>query len=82
MRKFIFVFLFQGCQLQRFKQKFATEWYLTVINMKLKLIMTLVKYKETRLLSIITDLLFVKTRLQNRQSDRLVSSDDNVKTLS
>ena len=82
MRKFIFVFLFQGCQLQRFKQKFATEWYLTVINMNLKLIMTLVKYKETRLLSIITDLLFVKTRLQNRQSDRLVSSDDNVKTLS
>ena len=82
MRKFIFVFLFQGCQLQRFKQKFATEWYLTVINMNLKLIMTLVKYKETRLLSIITGLLFVKTRLQNRQSDRLVSSDDNVKTLS
>ena len=82
MRKFIFVFLFQGCQLQRFKQKFATEWYLTVINMNLKLIMTLVKYKETRLLSIITDLLFMKTRLQNRQSDRLVASDDNVKTLS
>ena len=82
MQKFIFVFLFQGCQLQRFKQKFANEWYLTVINMNLKLIMTLVKYKETRLLSIITDLLFVKTRLQNRQSDRLVSSDDNVKTLS
>ena len=82
MRKFIFVFLFQGCQLQRFKQKFATEWYLTVINKNLKLIMTLVKYKETRLLSIISDLLFVKTRLQNRQSDRLVSSDDNVKTLS
>ena len=82
MRKFIFVFLFQGCQLQRFKQKIATEWNLTVINMNLKLIMTLVKYKETRLLSIITDLLFVKTRLQNRQSDRLVSLDDNVKTLS
>ena len=82
MRKFIFVFLFQGCQLQRFKQKFATEWKLIIINMNLKLIMTLVKYKETRLLSIITGLLFLNTRLQNRQSDRLVSSDDNVKTLS